>query len=73
MHGNQLKRHWTSLRVGIWFLALIVVIALVILVATDVIGAWGLLVGSGIAMVVSLLGYRLETEQKKETADDREK
>lgn len=64
------SRRWTPLEVGICLSALIVTITLVVLVATDVVGSWALLVACAIAAAVSLMRYRAETEQKKRNADD---
>jgi Flp pilus assembly protein TadB len=60
----------TPFEVRIFFSALIVTIALVVLAATDVVGPWALLVACAIAMAVSLMRYRAEIEQKKRNADD---
>jgi NADH:ubiquinone oxidoreductase subunit 6 (subunit J) len=60
----------TPFEVRIFFSALIVTIALVVLAATDVVGSWALLVACAIAMAVSLMRYRAEIEQKKRNADD---
>jgi hypothetical protein len=59
----------TPLEVRICLSGLIVTITLVILVATDVLESWALLVACGIAMAVSLMRYRAETEQKKRASE----
>lgn len=59
------SRRWTPLEFGIWLSALIVTITLVVLVVTDVVGSWALIVASAIAAAVSLLRYRAETEKRK--------
>jgi len=64
-------KRWTALEVGIWFSALIVTIILVILVATNVVGSWALIVACAIVAAVGLMRYRAETEQKKRNANDR--
>jgi hypothetical protein len=69
MPGSARKWRWTRLTVTIWLLALLVVLAVVILVATGVIGSWALLVNSAIVLVVVLLGYRAETERPNQDAD----
>jgi hypothetical protein len=47
--------------VAIWLLALLVLVTVGLLVATEVIGSWVFLISSGIVLVVALLGYRAET------------
>jgi Flp pilus assembly protein TadB len=69
--GYLQRRGLTPLEVKICLSALIVTITLVVLVATDVVGSWALLVACAIAMAVSLMRYRAETEQKKRNADDK--
>ena len=69
--GYLRRRGLTPVEVRIFFSALIVTITLVVLVATDVVGSWALLVACAIAMAVSLMRYRAETEQKKRNADDK--
>lgn len=65
------SRGWTPLEVRIWLSALIVTITLVVLVATDLVGPWALLVASAIVMGFGLMRYRAETKQAKRNADDR--
>jgi UPF0716 family protein affecting phage T7 exclusion len=65
------SKRWTALEVGVWFSVLIVTITLVILVATNVVGSWALIVACAIVAAVGLMRYRAETEQKKLNADDR--
>jgi Flp pilus assembly protein TadB len=66
------RRGLTPLEVRICISALIVTITLVVLVATDVVGSWALLVACVIAGAVSLMRYRAETEQKRRAADDQD-
>lgn len=63
------SRGLTPLEVKICLSALIVTITLVALVATDVIGPWALLVACVIAGAVSLMRYRAEIDQKKQSPD----
>jgi hypothetical protein len=58
--------------VTIWSSALIITIILGILLVTQVVGTWVILIQIGLAMGVSLLHYRVEIEQKKENAGDRD-
>lgn len=67
--GNARKRRWTPLAVTIWLLALLVIVAVGILVATEVIGSWALLVNFGIVLVVVLLGYRADSRTANRDAD----
>jgi hypothetical protein len=68
--GYLRRRGLTPLEIRIFLSALIVTITLVVLVATEVIGSWALLVMCAIAMAVSLMRYRAEIEQKKRNAED---
>lgn len=65
------RKRWTALEVGIWFSALIVTIALVVLVATDVVGSWALIVACAIVAPVGLMRYRAEAEQKRRNTEDK--
>jgi hypothetical protein len=56
--------------VAIWSSALIITIILGILLVTQVVGTWVILIQIGLAMGVSLLHFRVEIEQKKREADD---
>jgi Flp pilus assembly protein TadB len=64
------RKRWTTPEVRIWFSALIVTIALVFLVATNLVGSWALIVACVIVAAVGLMRYRTETEQRKRDADD---
>jgi uncharacterized membrane protein len=68
--GFPQSRRWTSPQVAIWLSALIVTITLGILVVTNVVGPWVLLIQIGITVVVSLLAYRAQTERANRNADD---
>lgn len=58
---------WTRLEAAIWLLALIIVITAGILVATNVVGPWALIISAAFVVVVSLHRYRVETKQTSET------
>jgi hypothetical protein len=64
------ERRWTPLEVAIWFLALVVLIISGVLLATTGSGSWVLLIGSGLVVLVSLMGCRADAEQMKQNADD---
>jgi hypothetical protein len=64
------SRGLTPLEVRVCISALIVTIILGILFFTKVVGTWVVLIQGGLAMAVSLMRYRAETEQKKRNADD---
>jgi len=66
-----MNRRWTPLQIAVWLLALLVVIALGILVATNLVGTWALLIGNGIAVVVGLLAYRAETQRANRHVESR--
>jgi heme/copper-type cytochrome/quinol oxidase subunit 3 len=57
---------------AIWSSALIVTIILGVLFVTKVVGTWVILIQSGLAIGVGLWRYRVETEQKKRNADDKD-
>jgi hypothetical protein len=54
------KRRWTRLELSIWISAVAFLIIAGILVVTQLVGDWVLLVGSGIGVAVSLMRYRAE-------------
>jgi hypothetical protein len=59
------RRRWTRREIAIWLSALIVTLTLGVLAATDVVGAWVLVVQSVLVGIVGLLRYRAEIEEKK--------
>jgi len=68
MPGYLRNRGWTPVDVAIWLVALLVVIIIQTLSVIGVIGSWGLLAGSGVAMAVGFWRYRAETEQNMRNA-----
>lgn len=61
---------WTRLEVAIWVSAAIFTLTLGFLAATNVIGAWALVVQSMLVGIVGLLRCRAETEQGKRGSGD---
>lgn len=69
---HQKNRRWTPPEVGIWLLALLLIIVIGILNVTNVVGPWTLVVGGGVVTAVGLLRYRAETERASRNTDDRD-
>lgn len=61
---------WTALEVAIWLSALIITVTLGVLVVTDAVGSWVVVVPGAMGMIVGLWRYRAETEQKKRNPED---
>lgn len=59
-------RRWTRLEVAIWFFALAFVIASGILLVTQAVGHWVVLVGGMIAVTLGLMRYRAENQGRSE-------
>jgi sugar phosphate permease len=69
--SHRQRGRWISpLYVAIWFSAVIFTIILGILFVTKVVGNWVVLIPGVLAMGMGLWRYRVETEQKKRSADD---
>jgi hypothetical protein len=60
----------TRLEVSIWLFAVAFMITSGILLITDKVGHWVILVGGLIAAGLGLMRYRSEAAQKKRNADD---
>jgi membrane protein DedA with SNARE-associated domain len=60
----------TSLEVAIWLSAMILTVALGALVIMDAVDSWVVVVPGFMGVIVGLWRYRVETEQKKSSADD---
>lgn len=58
---------YTHREVTLWLAALIVVMACGILVVTNVVGPWILVVPGPIATIMALMRYRAEAEARKES------
>jgi Flp pilus assembly protein TadB len=62
---------WTPLEVAIWLSALIITITLGVLVVTDAVGSWAVVVPGAMGVIVGLWRFRVETERKKRNPEDR--
>jgi Flp pilus assembly protein TadB len=62
--GHDFERR-RSRHFAIWLLALIIAVVLGLLVVTDAVGSWAVVVPGALGVIVALWRYRVETERKK--------
>lgn len=63
-------KEWTPLEIAIWLSALVVTLVLGVLMATDAIGSWVVIVPGAMGVIMALWRYRVEAERKKQTPED---
>lgn len=59
--SGLISHPWTRLEIAVWLSALVVVIALVVLVITNVLGPWAIILASVIGSAVGWMRYQRET------------
>jgi Flp pilus assembly protein TadB len=63
---------WSPLEVALWISGVLVLIIGGILLASNVVGSWVVILLGVISVALGLLRYRAQAEQKRRNADDRE-
>jgi Flp pilus assembly protein TadB len=63
------NRGWTPVEVTIWLLLVVACITVVILVNAEVVGSWAFAVLSFLAAALALHRIRVESKQRKRSAD----
>jgi Flp pilus assembly protein TadB len=61
---------WTPLEVAIWLSALIITIILGVLVVTDAVGSWAVVVPGAMGVTGALWRFRVEAERKRQSPED---
>lgn len=61
---------WTHWESAVWLTALIATIAVGVLLVTDAVGSWAVLVPSVLGMIMALWRYRVEAKRKKHAPED---